>query len=54
MINEDYVEEQKFVENLLSEFDETEYKAELDIRKCYIEFTELGRGFLKACIKEIE
>lgn len=26
----------------------------LDVRKGYIEFTELGKGFLNACIKEIE
>lgn len=31
-----------------------EIELALDIRKGYIEFTELGKGFLDACIKEIE
>ncbi|MEH1009440.1 Abi-alpha family protein [Winogradskyella sp. ECml5-4] len=54
LINEDYKEVKDKIESSLSEFEKTEFEAELDIRKCFIEFTELGRGFLLACIKEIE
>ncbi|MEO6721331.1 MAG: DUF4393 domain-containing protein [Ferruginibacter sp.] len=30
------------------------FNSEIDIRRGYIEFTELGKGFLEACIKEID
>jgi hypothetical protein len=32
----------------------TEYKLESNIRNGYIEFTELGKGFLEACIKDLK
>lgn len=34
--------------------DDDEINVELQVRKGYIEFTELGKGFLSACIKGIE
>lgn len=54
LINEDYKEIIDEIKSSFSEFDESEFEVEMDIRKCCIEFTELGRGFIQSCIKEIE
>ena len=53
LIDEDYKDLKKEAEKAISEFDNSQFKIELDIRKGYIEFTELGKGFIKACIKDI-
>ena len=62
LLNEDYKEQLENVEKQLCEFreehaskdDYLNYKFDIDIRKGYIEFSALGRGFLDACIKDIE
>lgn len=42
----------KLIKDLHEIGETSEYKLEIDIRKCSIQFTELGKGFLNACIKE--
>ncbi len=54
LINVVYKENYNKLEKDISKMDISEFKIELQIRKGFIEFTELGKGFLKACIKEIE
>jgi hypothetical protein len=54
LINEDYKETIDKIKSSLSKFDKSKFETEMDIRKCRIEFTELGRGFIQSCIKEIE
>lgn len=39
---------------IISEEKGDEMELEIDVRKGYIEFTDLGKGFLKACIKELD
>lgn len=53
LIDEDYKDIKKDAEKAISEFDNSQFEVKLDIRKGYIEFTELGKGFIKACIKDI-
>ncbi|MCV9934420.1 DUF4393 domain-containing protein [Flavobacterium sp. LS1R47] len=57
LINKDYkdiYEESSKSINGIREGKVDEIELALDVRKGYIEFTELGKGFLNACIKEIE
>ncbi|MGV0965322.1 Abi-alpha family protein [Empedobacter falsenii] len=54
LINIDYKIIKEDLEKELAEFKDDEFKVELDIRKSFIEFTILGKGFLDACIKDIE
>lgn len=53
LIDEDYKKVKEDTEKAISEFDKSEFEIELDTRKGYIEFTELGKGFINACIKDI-
>jgi len=53
LIKEDYKNVKVDTEKALSELDKSEFKVELETRKGYIEFTELGKGFINACIKDI-
>lgn len=53
LIKEDYKKVKVDTEKALSELDKSEFKVELETRKGYIEFTELGKGFINACIKDI-
>lgn len=57
LINKDYNELYKKLKENLKKITEDETQGiivELDVRKGYIEFTELGKGFINACIKDIE
>lgn len=57
LINVDYKEIYENLKQNLKEINEDETQeisVEVDVRKGYIEFTELGKGFINACIKEIE
>lgn len=54
LIDVDYKSQKEKIEKQISEYDGDDFKLELDIRKAYIEFTTLGKGFIEVCIKEIE
>lgn len=47
---------EKTVEKINSEIEvhKTEFELEIETRRGYIHFTDLGKGFLQSCIKEIE
>lgn len=48
----DKIEEvKKTIEELMTE-QASEYKSELNVQKGYIEFTEFGKAFINACIRE--
>jgi len=49
---EDYKEICDELENTLSEWKNEDYNYEIDIKKRSIQFTELGKSFIKACINE--
>lgn len=50
----DYVNVILDSQKLIKEIDSQEFKFELLIERGSIEFTEIGKSFLKACMKEIE
>ncbi|WP_052467103.1 Abi-alpha family protein [Psychroserpens damuponensis] len=52
--NVDYKNQKGKIEKEISDYKGDEFKLELNTRKAYIEFTTLGKGFIDACIKEIE
>lgn len=52
LLENDYSSIYQKLETELSNND-SDFKLEIDIRKGYIEFTELGKGFLDACIKDL-
>ena len=57
LVNKDYkiiYEEAKENIRSINEEKGEEMELELDIRKGFIEFTDLGKGFLNACIREID
>ena len=49
-----YAETYSKLENGIKEIEEGDLKAELNTVKCIIEFTELGKGFLNACVRDLE
>lgn len=53
LIDNDYKNQKEKIEKEISSYDGDDFKLELNIRKAYIEFTTLGKGFIEACIKEI-
>jgi len=51
-LNENYQENREKIESTFDQFEEEEFELELDLRKGYIEFTELGKNFIRACIQD--
>lgn len=49
-----YSEIREIIEDSSKELESQGYLVKINTRRGYIEFTEIGRGFLNACIKEIE
>ena len=53
-INEYYTDTIDKLESTKPEFMNEGYQVDIDIRKHYFYFTEFGKGFIKACIKDID
>ncbi|RXR15970.1 DUF4393 domain-containing protein [Flavobacterium amnicola] len=53
LLEHDHFETYEKLKKVIEE-NTSDFKLEINIRKGYIEFTELGKAFLEACIKELK